>query len=35
MTNHITGKSTEMQWSSYDFNVHLTPEQMAPFSLGQ
>jgi len=35
MTNHITGKSTEMQWSSYDFNVRLTPEQMAPFSLGQ
>lgn len=33
MTNHITGKSTEMQWASYDFSVHLTPEQMAPFSL--
>ena len=35
MTNHITGKSTEMRWSSYDFKVHLTAEQMAPFSLGQ
>ena len=35
MTNHITGKATEMRWSSYDFKVHLTPEQMAPFSLGQ
>ena len=35
MTNHITGKSTEMNWSSYDFNVRLTADQMAPFSLGQ
>ena len=35
MTNHLTGKSTEMRWASYDFKVHLTPEQMAPYSLGQ
>jgi outer membrane lipoprotein-sorting protein len=35
MTNHLTGKSTEMRWANYDFKVRLTPEQMAPFSLGQ
>lgn len=35
MTNHINGKSTEMQWASYDFKVRLTPEQMAPHSLGK
>ncbi|MBI1211651.1 MAG: outer membrane lipoprotein-sorting protein [Alphaproteobacteria bacterium] len=35
MSNFQTGKSTEMRWSSYDFNVKLTPEQMAPYSLGQ
>lgn len=35
MTNHLTGKSTEMRWSSYDFKANLTAEQMAPFSLGQ
>jgi outer membrane lipoprotein-sorting protein len=35
MTNHITGKSTEMKWTSYNFNVRLTPDQMAPFSLGK
>jgi outer membrane lipoprotein-sorting protein len=35
MTNHINGKSTEMQWASYDFKVGLTAEQMAPHSLGK
>ena len=35
MTNHQTGKSTEMRWTDYDFKAKLTPEQMAPFSLGQ
>ena len=35
MTNHINGKSTEMKWASYDFKVNLTPEKMAPHSLGK
>jgi outer membrane lipoprotein-sorting protein len=33
MTNHVTGKSTEMKWSSYDFKARLTSDDMAPFGL--
>ncbi len=35
MTNHRTGKSTTMQWSSYDFAAGLTKNDMESFSLGR
>jgi hypothetical protein len=35
MSNHLSGKSTEMLWSAYDFKVHLTPNDLEPFSLGR
>jgi len=34
MTNHRTGKSTVMQWASYDFTIKLTKNDMEAFSLG-
>ena len=35
MTNHRTGKSTEMKWASYDFKAKLTKNDMESFSLGR
>lgn len=34
MTNHRTGKSTEMKWANYDFKAKLTLNDMEAFSLG-
>lgn len=34
MTNHRTGKSTEMKWASYDFKANLSASDMESFSLG-
>ena len=34
MTNHRTGKSTVMQWASYDFAIKLKKNDMESFSLG-
>lgn len=34
MTNHRTGKSTIMQWASYDFVIKLTKNDMEAYSLG-
>lgn len=35
MSNHVTGKSTVMQWASYDFKVKLEKNDMESFSLGR
>lgn len=35
MTNHRTGKSTEMRWSSYDFKTAIDKNTMEPFALGR
>jgi len=35
MTNHRTGKSTEMQWANYDFKAKLVKNDMEAFSLGR
>lgn len=35
MTNHRTGKSTEMKWASYDFKAKLEKNDMESFALGR
>ena len=35
MTNHRTGKSTEMKWASYDFKAKLAKDDLESFSLGR
>jgi outer membrane lipoprotein-sorting protein len=35
MTNHRTGKSTEMLWASYDFAAKIDKNDMEPFALGR
>jgi outer membrane lipoprotein-sorting protein len=35
MTNHRTGKSTEMRWASYDFKAAIDKNAMEPFALGR
>lgn len=35
MTNHRTGKSTEMRWSAFDFKAAIDKNAMEPFSLGR
>jgi outer membrane lipoprotein-sorting protein len=35
MSNHRTGKSTEMKWASYNFKAKLDKNGMEPFALGR
>jgi len=35
MTNHLTGKSTTMEWAKYDFDQGVRPVDLEPFSLGR
>jgi len=35
MTNHLTGKSTTMEWASYDFDSEVRSIQLEPYTLGR
>ena len=35
MTNHLTGKSTTMEWASYDFDSDVRSVQLEPYTLGR